>query len=57
MSTTFEVLTSLPAIRERANQVYELAKNGNANNFELHEDRLDATADLVTRIILVSALL
>jgi len=54
MSNAYEELSSLPAIRERATRVYEIAKTGKATNFELHEDRLDATADFVVTVILVS---
>ena len=55
MASAFETISSLPAIRERATKVYQIAKAGNATNFELHEDRLDATIDVVVKVILVRA--
>ncbi|KAL1301559.1 hypothetical protein AAFC00_005796 [Neodothiora populina] len=54
MSSAYETLSSLPAIRERATEVYKIAKAGEASNFDLHEDRLDATVDLVIKVILGS---
>lgn len=54
MTSAFETLSSLPAIRERATKVYEIAKAGQATNFDLDEDRLEATVDIVVKVILVS---
>ncbi|KAF1344914.1 hypothetical protein BDV97DRAFT_425216 [Delphinella strobiligena] len=54
MSSNYETLSSLPAIRERATQVYEIAKTGKATNFVLHDDRLPATVDVVAKVILDS---
>lgn len=54
MSSAFETLSSLPAIRERATKVFEISKAGHATNFDYHEDKLDATVDVVVKVILVS---
>ncbi|KKZ66880.1 hypothetical protein EMCG_07487 [[Emmonsia] crescens] len=51
MDPEVKYLLSLRAIRERAKIVEDAARAGKLNHFDLHEDRMEATADFVSSII------
>jgi len=53
MKANIAHLMSLEVVRERAQIVYDAAKEGFLNNFDFHEDKLDDVADYVTGIIKV----
>jgi len=53
MNSNVAHLMSLQTIRERAQIVYNTAKDGRLNNFDFHEEKLNDTADYVTAIIKV----
>ena len=53
MDPQIKYLLSLRAIREQAKIVWDAAKAGNLNHFDLHEDRLGDVADFVTSVIKV----
>lgn len=46
-------LRTLPAVRERCSKIYALAKQGELEHFDLHEDRLPAVVDYCANIIAV----
>ncbi|KAL2164657.1 hypothetical protein VTH06DRAFT_3874 [Thermothelomyces fergusii] len=51
MDPNVQYLLSLRAIRERANAVGEIAKDGKLAHFELREDKLDDVVDFVASVI------
>ncbi|KAJ4296688.1 hypothetical protein N0V90_006736 [Kalmusia sp. IMI 367209] len=51
MDSQVKYLLSLEAIRDRAKIVGEAAKAGKLTHFDVHEERLPAVADYVTRVI------
>ncbi|KZF23829.1 DUF1688-domain-containing protein [Xylona heveae TC161] len=54
MSSPFEYLSSLKAVRDRSTVVYEAAERGETANFDLHKEKLDEAADYVANLILDS---
>lgn len=54
---TIDYLLSLEAVRERATKVYNIAVDGNLNNFDYHEDRMANAADFVASLIMVLSML
>ena len=53
MNSNVAHLMSLETVRERAQIVYNAAKDGRLNNFDFHEEKLNDTAEYVTDIIKV----
>ncbi|KAI1631031.1 DUF1688 domain-containing protein [Biscogniauxia mediterranea] len=51
MDSQVKYLLSLGAIRDRAKIVEDVARSGKLNHFDLHEDRLNEVADVVTSVI------
>jgi len=49
-SSSIDFIFTTQAIRQRANQIYQLAKNG-GTHFQINEEKLDQVADFVLSII------
>jgi hypothetical protein len=54
MEDEVKYLFSLEAVRERANIVYDAAKEGRLSNFDFHPDRMQDATDYVVSIIEVN---
>lgn len=57
LASDIEYLKSLQAVRERSRIVLERARNGSLNNFIYDQGRMKETAEFVTGVISVRALL
>jgi hypothetical protein len=49
-----DYLRSLDAVRERSQQVFDLAVNGQVDHWDWHQDKLDSVVDYCLTIIKVS---
>ena len=56
MDSATDYLLTLPAVRERANKVFELAEKNGLNHFQYHADKMPDAAEFVIGVISVRSL-
>lgn len=54
MPTTAAYLTSLPSIRDRCGQVFDLIVKGKSDHWDYHPEHLDTVVDYCASLIEVS---